>query len=84
MSFYDPSSTSSPYFAQSLSPYPNTRQLPQRVQPKASTNEEYDWEYMAMTLREEMRSMTEHMRMTRMQWKEEREQWREKLRNLGT
>jgi hypothetical protein len=53
------------------------------MQPKAATNEEYDWEYMALTLREEMRSMTEHMRTTRMQWKEEREQWREKLRIVG-
>ena len=44
----------------------------------------YDWEYMAVSLMEEMRSMTEHMRTTRKHWQEEREQWREKLRDVGT
>jgi hypothetical protein len=81
---YDPSSMSPPYFGQSLSPYTNARQLPQRTQPKLPTKEAYDWKYMAESLLEEMKSMIEHMRMTRKQWQEEREQWLKKPTDVET
>lgn len=55
------------------SQYQSRRQYDSKSYSKSLAQKQYDWEYVADKLLEDMWKMTEHMGLMRRQWQEERE-----------